>query len=91
MSAVAISLEEVRKSRFYRPNAAKNEAIPGTGLGLSIVKSIVTAHGGTGHVRERGGRRNDLRRDLAMCAGCCSVPGGLTRVDRFSVRLTSLR
>ena len=48
-SGTGIEPEELEKlfTKFYRTNAARDNAVQGTGLGLVIVKAIVEEHGGS--------------------------------------------
>jgi signal transduction histidine kinase len=52
--------------RFFRTQAASENAIPGTGLGLSISQAIAEAHGGQISVRSEVGVGTTFRVDLPL-------------------------
>jgi signal transduction histidine kinase len=52
--------------RFFRSNAAYDQAIPGTGLGLAIVKAIVEAHRGRITLDSQEGQGTTFRIELPL-------------------------
>jgi signal transduction histidine kinase len=46
--------------RFYRADKSRTRNTGGAGIGLAIVKSIVTAHGGSIHVRSQYGNGSEF-------------------------------
>lgn len=52
--------------RFFRTDAASEEAIPGTGLGLAIVKAIVESHGGSISVASEVGHGTTFQMRLPL-------------------------
>jgi signal transduction histidine kinase len=62
-TGLGISPEEQERlfTRFFRTEAAREQAIQGTGLGLSIVKAIVEGHHGTISVESAEGRGATFR------------------------------
>ena len=52
-TGIPVSEQDEIFERFFRTEAAGEQAIPGTGLGLAISRTIVEAHGGTITFRTR--------------------------------------
>ncbi|MEP6811818.1 MAG: HAMP domain-containing sensor histidine kinase [Actinomycetota bacterium] len=59
--------------RFFRANAASDQAIQGTGLGLSIARDIAHAHGGSIEFKSRENVGTTFRVDLPLAAAA-AVP-----------------